>query len=115
MARNACVDAAVAALREAGVLHPVIVPGGKHLQVRWPHGDGMRFYALPSTPSDRNAPKITRAGIRRLLKRDGLIKAPPPAERPSPPPRPPTLAERVERLEQELAALKAAMPPAARA
>jgi hypothetical protein len=106
--RNECVDAAILALKEAGVFDPLVVPGAKHLQVRWPHGGGMRFYVLPSTPSDRRAPANTRAGIRKILKADGRIKEPAPVERP-PPPRPPSLAERVEQLERELGELKAAM------
>lgn len=106
--RNPCVDAAVSALREGGVYDFQIVPGGKHLQLRWSHGGGTRFCAISATPSDRRAPQNTRADVRKILKQDGLIKEPAPVERP-PPPRPPTTAERLEILEREVAELKALM------
>jgi len=105
--RNPCVDAAVAALKEGGVFDPQIVPGGKHLQVRWSHRGGQRFYALPATPSDWRSPLNVRSDIRRMLKADGLIKDDPaPVERPQPPPRPPTLEQRVSKLEELVAKLR---------
>jgi hypothetical protein len=105
--RNPCVDAAVAVLKEGGIHDVTFAPGGKHIQARWSCRGGTRFYALPATPSDWRSPLNVRSDIRKILKADGLITAEPaPAEKPQPP-RPPTLEQRVARLEQELAELKA--------
>jgi hypothetical protein len=103
--RSPCIDAAIAELRAAGVYDYELVRGGKHWQVQWVVKDGVRrFYALPGTPSDWRSARNVRADIRRLLKADDLITAPdPPAERP--PPRSPTLAQRLEALERTVAAL----------
>jgi hypothetical protein len=38
MSRNPCLDAVLAELAAAGVHHPVLVPGAKHLQARWNRG-----------------------------------------------------------------------------
>src|SRR5437016_5932371 len=96
--RNAALDAAVRTLQEAGVHDYEIAKGSKHLQIRWRANGGQRFYALGSTPSDWRAPHNVRAEIRRMLKNDGLLTTPEP-ERPAPP-RPPTLEQRVTRLEE---------------
>jgi hypothetical protein len=97
--RNPCIDAAIAALKEVGVHDFQFVRGGKHLQVRWSHRGAQRFYALPGTPSDWRSPLNVRSDIRKMLRSDGLIKDPEPVERPQPP-RPPTLEQRVTRLER---------------
>jgi hypothetical protein len=105
--RNPCVDVAVATLKEGGVFDPKIVPGGKHLQLRWPHKGGVWFYALPTTPSDWRSSLNVRSDIRKILRDDGLIKDDPaPVEKPQPP-RPPTLEQRVTRLEQLIEELRA--------
>ena len=105
--RSPCTDAAIAELRAAGVYDYELVRGGKHWQVQWALKDGARrFYVLPGTPSDWRSARNVRADIRRLLKVDGLIlSAEPRAERP--PPRSPTLAQRLEALERTVAALVA--------
>ena len=58
------------------------------------------FFVLPATPSDVRAVANTRAGMRRILREDGLlIEEAPKAEAK---PRPLSLEQRVTRLEQRL-------------
>jgi hypothetical protein len=106
--RNACLDAALAALKEGGVSDYQISRGGRHLQLRWQANGATRFYSLPATPSDWRSAPNTRADVRRMLKNDGLITAPEPAERPSPPPKQPSLEQRVSKLEELVAQLRLA-------
>jgi hypothetical protein len=81
---NECLDAALAALEEAGVRDVVVVPGGKHPQLQWRvNGRGLRAYSLPGTSSDRRAPRNVRADVRRILRQDGLIEVPTPKPTPS--------------------------------
>jgi hypothetical protein len=96
--RNRCIDAVITELRAVGVYDFKIASGGKHPQVHWEVNGAPRFYAVPGTPGDVRSALNARADIRRMLKADGLIAAPEPAERQSP--RRVTLVERVERLER---------------
>jgi len=99
---NECIDAALAALEEAGVRDVVVVPGGKHPQLQWRvNGRELRAYSLPGTSSDRRAPRNVRADVRRILRQDGLIEVPTP--KPKPPPR---KLDRVAELEKRIAAIE---------
>lgn len=96
--RNHCLTAALEELAEAGIHHPQIARGGKHLQVRWtnPHG-APRMISVPGTPSDWRSPENTRRDLRRILRLDGILGEP---ETKAPPPRQPS---RLELLERQLA------------
>jgi hypothetical protein len=73
--RNACLDAAVAELKAAGVRDYQVARGGKHLQLRWSvNGHGLRMLTIPVTPSDWRSPANTRSDLRRLLRQDGLLE-----------------------------------------
>jgi hypothetical protein len=97
--RNPCLDAALTELAKAGIRDPVVVSGGKHLQVRWtaPRGQA-RMLAVPGTPSDWRAAENTRHDVRRILRADGMLEAPEPG--PALARRPPN---RIELLERRLA------------
>jgi hypothetical protein len=95
--RNECLDTAIATLREAGVFDYQIVPGSKHPQLRWQIRGQPRFYALPSSPLDWRSSANVRSDMRRLLRDDGLLQSI--VEPAKPPPRAPSLAERVAKLE----------------
>jgi hypothetical protein len=97
--RNECLDAALEELRLAGVNKRLVVRGGKHIQVQWQCNGAIRFYVLPVTSSDVRAVANTRAGVRRLLRADGLLQ---PEEEATPRPKPLSLEQRVRRLEQRL-------------
>jgi hypothetical protein len=93
-------DAALEVLREAGVHDPSVVRGGKHLRVQWQSNGRPRFFVLPVTPSDVRAVANTRAGMRRMLREEGLLlEGAPKAEAK---PRPLSLEQRVARLERRL-------------
>jgi hypothetical protein len=63
MARNTCLEAALAELAAAGVRDPVIARGAKHLQVRWVGPGGQaRMVTVPSTASDWRAAENIRRG-----------------------------------------------------
>jgi hypothetical protein len=98
--RNPCIDAAITELRKAGIYDYEIAHGGKHPQVHWGANGTRRFYAVPGTPSDVRSAHNVRADIRRMLRADGLTAAPKPSAERLPPPRPPTLEQRVARLER---------------
>jgi hypothetical protein len=93
---NPCLDAAIAALKEAGVYDYRLAPGGKHLQLHWEVNGAARFYALPNTPSDWRSSHNVRAEVRRMLKADGALVDTPN----EPKPRRLSLEQRVQRLEQ---------------
>jgi hypothetical protein len=95
--RNEYLDSAVATLRDAGIHGFIIVPGGKHPQIRWECRGRPRFYVLSGTPSDRNAHHAA----------DGLLQPLPDA--PKPPPKAPSLQERVLRLERQVEELADAL------
>jgi hypothetical protein len=98
--RNDCLEAALRELAAAGIRDVAQSRGGKHIQLRWSiNGNGLRIYSLPATPSDIRASHNTRAGIRRILRADGVLTTP---ER-KPPPKP---VDRVTALEQRVAALE---------
>jgi hypothetical protein len=93
---NPCLDAAIAALREAGVYDYRLAKGGKHLQIHWEANGASRFYVLPGTPGDWRSPHNVKAEMRRMLRQDGLL-----VDTPSEPkPRRATLEQRVRRLEE---------------
>ena len=74
--RNACLDAAVAELNQAGIRNYQVARGGKHLQIRWTTASGQRHtYTLSRSPSDWRAAENARHGVRRIL------RAPHPAHR----------------------------------
>jgi hypothetical protein len=100
--KNPCLAAALAELESAGIRDVEQVRGGKHVQVRWKvNGHGLRAYTLPSTPSDIRASRNTRAGIRRMLRADGVI-----TERERLEPKPPIKVDRVSALERRVEALE---------
>jgi hypothetical protein len=101
-------DAAREALREAGVHDHTVARGGKHLQVQWFCNGRPRFYVLPATASDVRAVANTRAGVRRILREDGLLLE---VVEEKPKPRPLSLEQRVARLEQRLGALAEKLAP----
>ena len=97
--KNACLEAALDELNDAGIRDVAHARGGKHYQVRWGGSNGAtRVYNLPCTPSDYRAAANVRADIRRLLRADGLLVDREPAK-----PRP---LDRMTRLEQRLAAVE---------
>jgi hypothetical protein len=71
-ARNICIDAVTAEMRAAGITYE-ITHGGKHMQVQWSTNGKRRLYVVPRTPSDWRAAQNARAGIRRLLRKEGLL------------------------------------------
>lgn len=96
--RNPCLDAALAELAKAGIRDPVIVPGGKHLQVRWTSSGGQaRMLAVPGTPSDWRSAQNTRHDVRRILRADGMLEVPEPRSASTRQP------SRIELLERRLA------------
>jgi hypothetical protein len=72
--KNPCLAAALEELAKAGVHHPEIANGGKHLQVRWltPRGE-RRMFTVPVSPSDWRSAENTRHDIRRMLRSDGML------------------------------------------
>jgi len=73
--RNECLNAALAELAKAGVHYPKVTNGGSHLKVRWFATSGqVRTYVLPATPSDWRAPRNVRAGVRHILRADGMLE-----------------------------------------
>ena len=108
--RNACLEAALAELEAAGIRDVAQSHGGKHIQLRWSvNGNGLRIYSLPATPSDVRSSHNTRAGIRRILRADGVLMTPErkPSATPKPLDRITALERRVADLEQMLRQLKA--------
>src|ERR1700731_4484461 len=97
--KNACLDAALSELNDAGIRDVVHARGGKHWQIRYAGPNGVaRVYSLPGTPSDYRSVANVRADVRRMLREDGMLVDREPAK-----PRP---LDRVGRLEQRLAALE---------
>jgi hypothetical protein len=98
--RNECLDAVLSELNACGVRAVDRSYGSKHIHLRWqsPKGEP-RMYSLPSTPSDVRSAANTRAGVRRILKEDGMLLVDRAPARPKPP-------DRLGRLEQRLAALE---------
>ena len=86
----------LAELAKAGICDPVVVSGGKHLQVRWTAPGGLlRMLVVPGTPSDWRAAENTRHDLRRILRADGMLVAPEP--------RPVRQSSRIELIERRLA------------
>jgi hypothetical protein len=103
--RNPCLAAVLEVLTEAGIHHPTIVPGGKHLQIRWQTPDGRpRMKSIATTPSDVFAPTKAGADVRRILRADGMLSVAEP--RAAAPVRQPSEIERIKqrlsRIEQRL-------------
>jgi len=99
--RNPCLAAALEELGKAGIRHPEIANGGKHLQLRWATAsEQRRTYRLPSSPSDWRAPENARHDVRRILRTDGML------ETPAPRALPPRQPSRIELVERRLAALE---------
>jgi hypothetical protein len=94
--------------------------GSKHLQIRWRVNNGpMRMYSMALTPSDHRSALNTRAGIRRLLREDGVIvnaPKPQPAIKTEPKIEPtaqqrlPDIEQRLTDIEQRLTNLEAPKP-----
>ncbi len=102
--RNPCLAAALDELAAAGIRNPTRAYGGKHLQLRWEVNGAERMYSLPATPSDHRAAANTRAGVRRLLKTDGLL---PDQTKPvTTSARPRTWQQEIRRLEAEIRSLQ---------
>jgi hypothetical protein len=99
MAQSACLKAVLEELHAAGVHHPVIAPGGKHVQIRWVNACGVaRMFTAPSTPSDYRSVDNCRAEVRRILREDGMR----PTAEPKAPPRQPSRVELLERRVAEI-------------
>ena len=95
MSSNSCLAAAIEELAKAGIHHPEIARGAKHLQLRWTTARGeRRVFAVPGTPSDWRSTENTRHGLRRILRDDGMLETAPPR---TPPPRQPSRIELLER------------------
>ena len=76
-AKNPCLEAALRELESAGVRDVEQACGGKRLQLRWRvNGGALRLYTLPATPGDHRASANTRAGVRRMLREDGVLAEP---------------------------------------
>ena len=75
MSSNSCLTAAIKELAKAGIHHPEIAHGGKHVQLRWatPRGE-RRVFAVPGTPSDWRSAENTRHDLRRILRDDGMLE-----------------------------------------
>ena len=102
--KNPCLETALRELREAGISDVQQSFGGKHVQLRWQtNGHGLRIYNMPATPSDWRSVRNTRAGVRRMLREDGLLVEP---ERANPTPLPVPKLDRFTVLEQRVAALE---------
>lgn len=98
MQRNPCLVTALEELARAGIHHPVISNGGKHMQLRWATPDGrQRMLTIPCTPSDWRASENTRRDVRQILRADDMLPTPEPKTSPPRQPR------RIELLEQRLA------------
>ena len=106
--KNPCLEAALSELAKVGIRDVERSYGGKHLQIRFRINGTERMYSMPITPSDVRSASNTRAGIRRMLREDGLLIT---AER-KPPERMPSRIERLEKrvevLETELKLLRRA-------
>jgi hypothetical protein len=107
-ARNESLSAALEELAAAGIHHPTVSNGGKHMQVRWqtPRGQ-IRIFSVACTPSEWRASANTRSDVRRILRQDGMleeaIKVDVPTKQPS---RIDLLERRIQRLEHRLALLE---------
>jgi hypothetical protein len=99
MRRNRDLAASLAALREAGVYDVIIMHGAKHLQLRWTYNGQSRMVTVPCTASDLRSPLNTRAEVRKLLRRDGLL---PETGRSSAPSRAPCWREQIEVVSRQL-------------
>jgi hypothetical protein len=69
--RDECLDAALRELHSVGI-KPRISYDRRHVFLEWDVAGEKRQYSLPATPSDWRAPLNTRAGVRRMIKADGL-------------------------------------------
>jgi hypothetical protein len=99
--RNPCLAAALEELTKAGIHHPEIARGGKHLQLRWVTPSGQpRMFAVSNTPSDWRSPENARSDMRRMLRADNMLETPEPR---TPPPR---QLSRIELLERRLAEIE---------
>jgi hypothetical protein len=104
--KNACLEAALDELNDAGIRDVSHARGGKHWQIRWGGPNGVtRFYNVPGTPSDYRTVANTRADVRRLLRADGFIVDREPAK-PKPLDRMTRLEQRISALELEVVALR---------
>jgi hypothetical protein len=103
--RNEVLAIVLHELAKAGIRHPVIAKGGKHIQVRWSTTNGLRTYVVGSSPSDHRAGHNARSEVRRLLRGDGLL----PAEESTTSPLKQQAAWKIEleRLERRIARLEA--------
>lgn len=101
--RNPCLEIALRELAAVGIRDVEQARGGKHWQVRWSNGHGLRIYSLPGTPGDWRSPHNVRADIRRMLREDGLLVTP---ERPEPTPTPTPKPDRLVELERRMQALE---------
>jgi hypothetical protein len=70
--RNICIEVATAELRACGLAYK-IARGGKHPRVLWSSNGVQRFFVVSASASDWRAAKNARAGIRRLLREEGLL------------------------------------------
>ncbi len=71
MRSNECLQMVRDELDRVGVQYTVDT--GKHIHVRWRHGDADRLVVVSVSPSGNRARWNARSDVRKLLKRDGLI------------------------------------------
>jgi hypothetical protein len=94
---KSCLTLALEQLAAAGVHHPEVARGAKHLQLRWftPRGE-RRCFAVSGTPSDWRTPQNTARDLRRVLREDGMLLEETPSPK-TPPSRQPSELELLKR------------------
>jgi hypothetical protein len=74
MKRSSCLDAVLVELAKHGI-RSQISNGGKHYRVRWmtPRSE-RRTVTVSVSPSDWRAPRRARSDVRRILRRDQMLR-----------------------------------------
>ena len=104
---NPCIAAVKRLLAEVGIREYLIVPGGKHPQLRFSvNGENVvHVFSLSGTPSDWRSAENTKRDLKKLLRDIGVL-VPEPKPQPLPPER---KLNCVAELEQQISKLKSEM------
>jgi hypothetical protein len=104
---NPCTVAAKRLLAEVGIRDYLIVPGGKHPQLRFSINGGnvVHVFSLSGTPSDWRSAENTKRDLKKLLRNIGVIA---PESKPQPQ-APKRKLKRADELERQLSKLKSEM------